>query len=102
MASSAYTIQSSHSEMNMDPSNHIHNFQGTIGSPRPIRPSYSTKSFSVSRFSAESSGTACLDSGLSPITQGEASCISPDSDSLHSKARENAMMRYKEKKKARL
>ncbi|XP_022734495.1 putative zinc finger protein At1g68190 isoform X2 [Durio zibethinus] len=76
--------------------------EGIIGTPRPIRPSYSTISFSVSRFSAESSGTDCLDSGLSPITQGEASGISPDLDSLHSEARENAMMRYKEKKKARL
>ena len=102
MASSAYTIQSSHSEMNMDPSNHIHNFQGIIGSPCLIRPSYSTMSFSVSRFSAENSGTDCLDSGLSPLAQVEASCISPDLDSLHSEARENAMMRYKEKKKARL
>ncbi|XP_022734496.1 putative zinc finger protein At1g68190 isoform X3 [Durio zibethinus] len=80
----------------------IHDSQGIIGTPRPIRPSYSTISFSVSRFSAESSGTDCLDSGLSPITQGEASGISPDLDSLHSEARENAMMRYKEKKKARL
>ncbi|XWS22454.1 hypothetical protein CRYUN_Cryun29cG0036300 [Craigia yunnanensis] len=95
-------MESAHSEINVDPSNNIHNFQGIIGSPRPIQPSYSTMSFSFSRFSAESSGTACLDSGLSPITQEEASCISPDLDSLHSEARENAMMRYKEKKKARL
>ncbi|XWS35004.1 hypothetical protein CRYUN_Cryun21dG0087900 [Craigia yunnanensis] len=101
VASSVYTIQSAHTEINMDPYNHIHNFQGIIGSPCPIRPSYSTMS-SVSRLSAESSGTDCLDSGLSPITQGEASCIAPDLDSLQSEARENAMIRYKEKKKARL
>lgn len=102
VASSAYTIQSAPTEINMDPSNDIRNFQGIIGSPHPTRPSYSTMSFSVSRFSAESSGTDCLDSGLSPITQGEASCISPELDGLHSEARENAVMRYKEKKKARL
>ncbi|XP_021299386.1 putative zinc finger protein At1g68190 isoform X7 [Herrania umbratica] len=76
--------------------------KGISDSPRPIRPSYSTMSFSVSRFSAESSGTDCPDSGLSPITQVEASYFSPDLDSLHSEARENAMLRYKEKKKARL
>ncbi|XWS68808.1 hypothetical protein CRYUN_Cryun04dG0124600 [Craigia yunnanensis] len=101
VASPVYVVQSAHTEINMDPSNHIHNFQGIIGSPCLIRPSYSTMS-SVSRFSAESSGTDCLDSGLSPIEQGKASCFSPDFDSLHSEARENAMMRYKEKKKARL
>ncbi|XVF02207.1 hypothetical protein REPUB_Repub04eG0156100 [Reevesia pubescens] len=102
VASSVYIVQSAHPQINVDPSNHIHNFQGIIGSPRPIQPSYSTMSFSVSRFSAESSGTDCLDSELSPITHWEASCISPDLDYLHSEARENAMMRYKEKKKARV
>ncbi|XWS63520.1 hypothetical protein CRYUN_Cryun06bG0105600 [Craigia yunnanensis] len=82
VASSVYA----HPEINMDPSNHIHNFQQIIGSPCPIQPSYSTMSFSVLRFSAESSGTECLDSGLSPIAEWEASCISPNLDSLHSEA----------------
>ncbi|WRX15202.1 CCT domain - like 3 [Theobroma cacao] len=102
VASSIYINQSAHTENNMDPSNHIHNFQRASDSPCPIRPSYSTMSFSVSRFSAESSGIDCPDSELSPITQGEALCFSPGLGSLHSEARENAMMRYKEKKKARL
>ncbi|XVE75253.1 hypothetical protein DITRI_Ditri12bG0080600 [Diplodiscus trichospermus] len=75
--------------------------EGIIGSPCAARPSYSTMS-SISRLSAESSGTYCLDSELSPRAQAGTSCISPDLDSLHSEARENAMMRYKEKKKARL
>ncbi|TYH19408.1 hypothetical protein ES288_A05G349400v1 [Gossypium darwinii] len=57
---------------------------------------------SVSRFSAETSAPDCLDNGVSAIIHGEASCISPDLDSFHSEARENAMVRYKEKKKARL
>ncbi|OMP08044.1 hypothetical protein COLO4_06824 [Corchorus olitorius] len=100
--SSIYMVQSAGTESNMDPSNHIQNSQRIIASPHPLRLSHSTMSFSVSRFSAENSATDCLDSGLSPIAQGEPSCLSPDLDSLHSEARENAMMRYKEKKKARL
>ncbi|PON87007.1 Zinc finger-domain containing protein [Trema orientale] len=68
--------------------------------PCPIRPSYSSMSLSVSRFSAESGGGDSLDSGLSPyIVGGEPSTNSPDFDFG---ARENAKLRYKEKKKSRL
>lgn len=70
-------------------------------SPRPLQPPYSTLSISSSRFSAESSGTDSFDGRMSPIIGGEASCHSPDLEFVHSEARENAMMRYKEKKKAR-
>ncbi|KAJ0039083.1 hypothetical protein Pint_22069 [Pistacia integerrima] len=63
---------------------------------------YSALSYSMSRFSIESSGTDCLNSRQSPNTGGEASCYSPDLECAHSEARENAMMRYKQKKKARL
>lgn len=49
-------------------------------------------------FSAESTGTDCLDSGHSPyIAGGE-----PPSHSLDLEVRENAKMIYKEKKKSRL
>ncbi|KAK8356321.1 hypothetical protein V6Z11_A05G348900, partial [Gossypium hirsutum] len=74
---------------------------GIITSACTSPPSYSAMS-SVSRFSAETSAPDCLDNGVSAIIHGEASCISPDLDSFHSEARENAMVRYKEKKKARL
>ncbi|KAI9169119.1 hypothetical protein LWI28_007237 [Acer negundo] len=74
-------------------------FLGNMDSPRQMRPYYSTLSFSNSRFSSENSD--CLDSILSPTTRGEASSYFPDPESAHSEARENAMMRYKEKKKAR-
>lgn len=69
-------------------------FPGNMDSSFAIRSS-------TSRFSAESSGIDNFDSRMSPITGGEASSHSPDLDSPHSEARENAMMRYKEKKKAR-
>ncbi|KAG4148970.1 hypothetical protein ERO13_D05G316200v2 [Gossypium hirsutum] len=75
--------------------------EGIITSACTSRPSYSAMP-SVSRFSAETSAPDCLDNGVSAIIHGEASCISPDLDSFHSEARENAMVRYKEKKKARL
>ncbi|MBA0746575.1 hypothetical protein Gogos_009081 [Gossypium gossypioides] len=75
--------------------------KGIITSACTSRPSYSAMP-SVSRFSAETSAPDCLDNGVSAIIHGEASCISPDLDSFHSEARENAMVRYKEKKKARL
>ena len=70
--------------------------------PRPIRQSYSSMSLSFSRFSAESGGGGgdSLDSSLSPyIAGGEPSTNSPE---LDFGARENAKLRYKEKKKSRL
>ncbi|XP_062110011.1 zinc finger protein CONSTANS-LIKE 10-like isoform X2 [Humulus lupulus] len=79
--------------------------------PCPNRPSYSSMSLSVSRFSADSGGGGgggsggsgsrgdSLDSGLSPYIRGESSMNYPDFDF---EARENAKMRYKEKKKSRM
>lgn len=84
------------------PSDQVFNLPGSADCPRPIRSSYSTLSFSVSRFSAESSGTDCLDSGLSPYIIGEPSHNSPNLEGAHLDAREIAKMRYKEKKKSRL
>lgn len=76
---------------------------GCMDNPRSIRPSFSTLSFSVSRFSAESSGTDILDSGISPyIAGGEPSSNLQDHEVSLLEARENAKMRYKEKKKSRL
>ncbi|KAK9223166.1 hypothetical protein WN944_011608 [Citrus x changshan-huyou] len=97
-ASSVYVTSSTHMD---NDTNRIDIFLGNMDSPWAIRPSYSTLSISTSRFSAESSGTDSFSSRMSPITGGEASCHSPDLDSPHLEARENAMMRYKEKKKAR-
>lgn len=97
-ASSVYVTSSTHTD---NDTNRIDIFLGNMDSLWAIQPSYSTLSISTSRFSAESSGTDSFGSRMSPITGGEASCHSPDLDSPHLEARENAMMRYKEKKKAR-
>ncbi|EEF36086.1 hypothetical protein RCOM_0577390 [Ricinus communis] len=87
---------------NIGPPNQVYNLQRNLDSPRTIRPSYSAMSFSISRFSAEGSGTKYVDSGLSPyITGTEVSYHSSDLEGAHSEAKENAMVRYKEKKKAR-
>ncbi|GLT58201.1 hypothetical protein SLA2020_311140 [Shorea laevis] len=101
-AASIYGAQSAQMEGDLNPSSKINNYQRNFDCPHPIQPSYSNLSFTLSRFSNESSGTDCLDSQLSPITGGEASSNSHDLDGVHSEARENAIMRYKEKKKARL
>jgi hypothetical protein len=102
-ASSVHITPSAHRDKDKGPSDQVHNLPGSADCPRPIRPSYSTLSFSLSRFSAESSGTDCLDSGISPyITGGEPSYNSPYLEVAHLEAREIAMMRYKEKKKSRL
>ncbi|KAM6589046.1 hypothetical protein CsatA_011651 [Cannabis sativa] len=71
----------------------------------PVQPSYSNMSLSVSKFSVDSDGGGnnrgeSLDSGLSPYFGGaESSMNSPDFDF---EARENAKLRYKEKKKSRM
>lgn len=102
MASSAYINLSNDMDRDIG-SSKVHNFTGHLDYARPIRPSYSTLSFSASRFSAESGGTDCLDSELSPyISGGEPSSKLHDLESAHFEARENAKMRYKEKKKSRL
>lgn len=102
MPSPAYIIPSAMMAKNGCPSNQIHDFAGSVDPLRTIRSSYSTMSFAMSRFSAESTGTECLDSGFSPITREEVSCYSPGIECADLEARENVMMRYKEKKKARL
>ncbi|KAG7973798.1 hypothetical protein I3843_06G015100 [Carya illinoinensis] len=76
----------------------VFNLPGSADCPRLIRSSYSTLSFFVSRCSAESSGTDCLDSGVSPYIRGEPSHNSPNLEGAHLDAREIAKMRYKEKK----
>ncbi|KAK8691526.1 hypothetical protein V6N13_075036 [Hibiscus sabdariffa] len=90
-------------EMTVNNSDNVNAFsmEGIDTSASIIQPSCSTTS-SVSRFSADACAPDCLDNGVSPIIDGEGSCISPDLDSFHSEARENAKTRYKEKKKARL
>lgn len=102
MVSSAYATMSARVEKDTDPSDQAHHFSTNINSYCRIRPSFSALSFCVSRFSAESSGTDCLDSGLSPTTTRERPFDSYDLESAHSEARENVMMRYKEKKKSRM
>ncbi|KAE8713512.1 B-box zinc finger family protein, putative isoform 3 [Hibiscus syriacus] len=94
---------SSMKEMTINNSDNVNalSMEGINTSDCTIQPSYSVMS-SVSRLSADTGAPDFLDNGVSPITVGEASCISPDLDNFHSDARENAMMRYKEKKKARL
>ena len=101
MASSVYATKSVHVNKDTDPSDQAHHLSTNMNSYCRIRPSFSALSFSVSRFSAESSGIDCLDSGLSPTTRGRPFDLS-DLESAHSEARENAMMRYKEKKKFRM
>ncbi|KAL5828198.1 hypothetical protein ACOSQ4_019995 [Xanthoceras sorbifolium] len=95
-ASSIYITHSAYADHDI---HQVDNFLGIMDSPRQFQPSYSTLSFSNSRFSTETSD--CLDSILSPTARGEASSYFHDPESFHSEARENAMMRYKEKKKAR-
>ncbi|XP_039013985.1 putative zinc finger protein At1g68190 [Hibiscus syriacus] len=60
--------------------------EGISASACTIQPSYSAM-LSVSRFSADTSAPDCLDNEVSPLVDGEASCISPDLDGFHSEAR---------------
>lgn len=101
MAPTVYITPSSVEERNIVPSDQAHRFVRIMDSPQSIHPSYSTLSFSLSRLSDESSAADNLDSGLSPNII-EPPWISPDMDNAHSEARENAMIRYKEKKKVRM
>lgn len=102
VATSVYITESIHVDKETDPCDHARPFSTSMNSHNPIRPSFSALSFSVSRLSAESSCTDYLDSRLSPKTTRGPPCDSPDLESAHSEARENAMMRYKEKKKVRM
>ncbi|XP_042502571.1 zinc finger protein CONSTANS-LIKE 9-like [Macadamia integrifolia] len=102
VAQSNFFTQSSLEEKNIGSSDQAHHFAGSIDYANTICPS-SSLSFSLSKPSAETSGSDYLDSGISPnIMKGEPPWNSPDLDSAHSEARENAMIRYKEKKKARM
>ncbi|XP_057995596.1 putative zinc finger protein At1g68190 [Hevea brasiliensis] len=107
IASSFYISQPGHMDKDKVPSSQIYDLPGTLHSPQTIRPSYSAMSFSLSRFSAESSGTEYLDSGLSPHVTGaevgaEVSCHLPDIEGAHSDIKENGMTRYKVKQKTRV
>uniref|UniRef100_A0A5B7B9T2 CCT domain-containing protein n=1 Tax=Davidia involucrata TaxID=16924 RepID=A0A5B7B9T2_DAVIN len=102
MASSVYINQSGQVDKDFGFSDQDRHFSRSTDCPRPIRPSYSTFSFSLSRFGTESSGTDYMDSELSPIISGlEHPSNSPDRDSAQLEAKVNAVMRYKEKKKVR-
>ncbi|XP_034690890.1 putative zinc finger protein At1g68190 [Vitis riparia] len=102
VASSVCVTMSAHVDKDTDPSDQAHHFSTSVNSHCPIRPSFSAMSFSVSILSPESSSTDYLDSGLSPTTTRGPPFDSSDLESAHSEARENAMMRYKEKKKVRM
>ncbi|PON73758.1 B-box-type zinc finger [Parasponia andersonii] len=101
------SVASSVSDMDRDMGSSKANIDDKFNNPGsmnymscPIRPSYSSMSLSVSRFSAESGGGDSLDNDFSPyIAGGEPSTNLPDFDFG---ARENAKLRYKEKKKSRL
>ncbi|KAJ7943090.1 CONSTANS-like zinc finger protein [Quillaja saponaria] len=97
-AASVYMDKSSHME-DRGPSNQVDNHSRSLGLSNLVCSSYSTMSCSVSRFSVDSSDTDCIN-GIKPcIEGGEPSCSSPEFDV---EVRENAMMRYKEKKKSRM
>ncbi|ONI31527.1 hypothetical protein PRUPE_1G318100 [Prunus persica] len=84
--------------------NKVQNLEGSMDyCPCPIQPSSSTLSFCMSRFSAESSGTDCHESRLSPYIATGSSRNSPhDQEGGRFETRANAMTRYKEKKHSRL
>nr|GMD16660.1 putative zinc finger protein At1g68190 isoform X1 [Ipomoea batatas] len=101
-ASSTCKAPSGNDERANNPSTRVHSLPTVKDCPRPIRQSFSTLSFSASRFSNESSGTEYMDSGLSPIANGlELSCNSHDSESSPLDDKENISTRHKGKKKIR-
>ncbi|KAJ6689626.1 hypothetical protein OIU85_005984 [Salix viminalis] len=100
-ASSVYISCSVHIENDKDPSSQTYNCSGSLDPAHTIRSPYSR--YSISSHGAEGRSNEYLDSELSPyISNVEAPCHSPDLEGAHTEARENAMMRYKEKKKARM
>lgn len=100
-AASFYGTQSVQMERDKNNSSHMLDFQQNFDFSQPIRASYSTMSFPLSRFGNESNSVDFPDSELSPTAGGETSSYSHELDGMHTEARGNAMMRYKEKKKAR-
>ncbi|KAK9106246.1 hypothetical protein Scep_023090 [Stephania cephalantha] len=79
-------------------------FPGNVDDLHSLQQASSCLSLSASMLSAETSFSDYLDSGDSPkfAMKDEPPCISADVESGHSEVRENAMRRYKEKKKDRL
>ncbi|KAF5751885.1 putative zinc finger protein [Tripterygium wilfordii] len=70
-----------------------------LGSRRPIQPSYSTMSVSLSRLSAESSRTDFSHGGFSPNTNvGKASCNSSELEGRHLETNEDTVIKNKDKK----
>ncbi|KAK6122306.1 hypothetical protein DH2020_043926 [Rehmannia glutinosa] len=91
--------QSNAADKEMDMSDQVHQLQSINYRPHPIRPSYSASSFSVSRITGESSGSEYKDDELSPTFPKQIIQHGPyDSDDTKSDAKENVIMRYKEKK----
>ncbi|KAL2518984.1 putative zinc finger protein [Abeliophyllum distichum] len=100
-ASSACIVQSADANKLFDSSDQVLHFRTINEYPRPIQPSYSASSFSVSRITAESSSSEYKDDGLFPkvneqILLGASS--NPENAKLD--GRVNVIMRSKEKKKA--
>ncbi|GFZ00262.1 B-box zinc finger family protein [Actinidia rufa] len=90
VASSVYTNQSAYQDKDIVPSDQASHCFGNKDFSRPIQPSYSALSLPLSRFSAETNTTDFMDS-----------CFSTDLKNPELEAKENAMMRYKDKKKVR-
>ncbi|KAK6146836.1 hypothetical protein DH2020_020705 [Rehmannia glutinosa] len=91
--------QSNAADKEMDMSDQIHQLQWINYRPHPIRPCYSASSFSVSRITGESSGSEYKDDELSPTFPKQILQHGTyDSDNTKLDAKENVIMRYKEKK----
>lgn len=89
--------QSNDFDKEMDTS--VQELQSINYHPRPIRPSYSALSFSVSRITGESSGSEYKDDELSPtFPKQQLPHVSCDSETTKLDGKESAIMRYKEKK----
>ncbi|XP_057507644.1 zinc finger protein CONSTANS-LIKE 10-like isoform X1 [Actinidia eriantha] len=90
VALSVYANQSAYQDKDISPSDQASHCFGNKDFSLPIRPSYSALSLPLSRFSAETNTTDFMDS-----------CFSTDLKNPELEAKENAMMRYKDKKKVR-
>ncbi|PIN23704.1 hypothetical protein CDL12_03568 [Handroanthus impetiginosus] len=97
--SPAYLLQQSNNVYKgTDASDQVHQLQTTNHRPSPIRPSYSTSSFSVSRITGESIGSEYKDDELSPTFPKQLhSRGSYDSEN----GKENVTIRQKVKKVSR-
>ncbi|KAK4423521.1 putative zinc finger protein [Sesamum alatum] len=92
--------QSNDFDKEINPSDQVHELLQTNNNhPRPIRPSYSASSFSVSRITGESSSSEYKDDGLYPTFPRQ---LPPhgsyDSENTKLDGKENVIMRHKEKK----